>query len=110
MIRYCPAPSVTAVRVFSIRAGLLASTVTPGTTAPVVSLTAPAITLWAATGRHVRTSASAALAKVVMIRRVGQLRIHDLLPDTWTSPGALLSSADEKGRLDQQFKEPTEKF
>ena len=36
------------VRTFSIRAGLLASTVTPGRTAPLVSLTTPAITLCAA--------------------------------------------------------------
>ena len=36
-IRYCPVPSVTAERVFSISAGLAASTVTPGRTAPDVS-------------------------------------------------------------------------
>src|SRR5665213_426549 len=39
----CPAPSVTTVRVFSIKAGLEASTVTPGMTAPDVSRTIPAI-------------------------------------------------------------------
>jgi hypothetical protein len=43
MIRYWPAPSVTAVRTFSINAGLDASTVTPGSTAPDESRTAPAI-------------------------------------------------------------------
>src|SRR5881397_2143797 len=43
MILYCPEPSVTTVRTFSISAGLAASTVTPGSTAPVVSLTTPAI-------------------------------------------------------------------
>src|SRR2546427_3362143 len=42
-IWYRPCPSVTALRTFSIRAGLAASTVTPGSTAPVVSLTSPAI-------------------------------------------------------------------
>src|ERR671937_875454 len=42
-IRYCPSPSVTAVRTFSMSAGLAASTVTPGSTAPVVSLTTPAM-------------------------------------------------------------------
>src|SRR5262245_2605053 len=42
MMRYCPDPSVTAVRVFSVRAGLEASTVTPGSTAPDASLTVPA--------------------------------------------------------------------
>src|SRR5262245_31491903 len=40
-ILYWPAPSVTAVRTFSINAGLDASTVTPGRTAPVASLTVP---------------------------------------------------------------------
>src|SRR5262245_32752207 len=42
-IRYRPAPSVAVVRTFSISAGLEASTVTPGSTAPDESLTAPAI-------------------------------------------------------------------
>ena len=41
-IRYCPAASVVAVRVFSISTGLDASTVTPGSTALEGSLTAPA--------------------------------------------------------------------
>src|ERR1700681_184276 len=43
MILYWPRPSVTAVRTFSISAGLAASTVTPGTRAPVVSLATPAM-------------------------------------------------------------------
>ena len=38
-ILYCPVLSVTTERVFSISAGLDASTVTPGSTAPEVSLT-----------------------------------------------------------------------
>ena len=41
VIRYCPAPSVTPMRTFSIRAGLDASTVTPGSTAFDSSLTVP---------------------------------------------------------------------
>jgi len=41
--RYCPVSSVTAVRTRSIKAGLAASTVTPGRTAPDVSLTTPVI-------------------------------------------------------------------
>src|SRR5437870_9642644 len=40
-MRYCPAPSVTAVRTFSIRTGLAASTLTPGSTPPDSSLTVP---------------------------------------------------------------------
>src|SRR5207244_11621046 len=42
-ILYCPDPSVTTVRIRSMRAGLAASTVTPGITAPLVSLTVPAM-------------------------------------------------------------------
>src|SRR5215470_1144270 len=40
--RYCPVPSVTALRDFSISAELAASTVTPGSTAPDESFTTPA--------------------------------------------------------------------
>src|SRR5262249_39215188 len=40
---YWPSLSVTTVRTFSMSAGLAASTVTPGSTAPVVSRTTPAI-------------------------------------------------------------------
>src|SRR5262245_8074201 len=40
---YRPSPSVMAVRTFSMSAGLAASTVTPGSTAPDVSLTSPAM-------------------------------------------------------------------
>jgi hypothetical protein len=39
----CPLPSVTTDRVFSIKAGLDASTVTPGRTASDASFTTPAI-------------------------------------------------------------------
>src|SRR5262249_15479179 len=41
MMRYWPVPSVTAVRVFSIKTGLAASTTTPGSTAPDGSRTVP---------------------------------------------------------------------
>src|SRR5437667_8259321 len=46
---YRPSPSLTTLRTFSIRAGLAASTVTPGSTAPDVSFTTPAMPLacWA---------------------------------------------------------------
>src|SRR5688500_11350814 len=64
-MRYRPAPSVAVVRTFSISAGLAASTVTPGRTAPDESLTAPAIVACAhavdcaatrhASTKHVRT-------------------------------------------------------
>ena len=42
-MRYCPVPSVRAVRIFSVNDGLAASTVTPGSTAPDESLTTPAM-------------------------------------------------------------------
>src|SRR5436190_5935117 len=42
---YRPSLSLTAVRTFSISAGLDASTVTPGSTPPELSLTTPAIPL-----------------------------------------------------------------
>ena len=41
--RNWPDPSVTALRTFSISAGLVASTVTPGSTAPEASRTTPAM-------------------------------------------------------------------
>ena len=41
-IRYCPASSLTPLRTFVISAGLDASIVTPGSTAPEVSRTVPA--------------------------------------------------------------------
>src|SRR4029079_5691190 len=40
-MRYSPRSSVTALRTFSIRTGLAASTVTPGSTAPDVTVTTP---------------------------------------------------------------------
>ena len=43
MIWYCPLPSVTTLRTFSISAGLAASTVTPGSTAPDESRATPSI-------------------------------------------------------------------
>ena len=46
-ILYCPEASVVTERTFSINSGLAASTVTPGITAPDVSLTTPAIALCA---------------------------------------------------------------
>src|SRR5215813_6409186 len=47
MILYAPEPSETATLLFSMRASLAASTVTPGSTAPDESFTTPAIALWA---------------------------------------------------------------
>ena len=53
-MRYWPLLSVTTTRTFSISAGLAASTVTPGSTAPEVSRATPvmdaSVWAWAATG------------------------------------------------------------
>src|SRR5438876_4180097 len=46
-MRYWPVLSVTALRLFSISAGLDASTVTPGSTAPEASFTTPVMEAWA---------------------------------------------------------------
>src|SRR5580765_7636081 len=46
-MRYWPEPSLTTARTFSISTGLAASTVTPGNTAPDVSLTTPVMVDWA---------------------------------------------------------------
>ena len=56
-ILYWPVPSVTATRVFSISAGLDASTVTPGMICPDVSFTVPAIDapVWAYTAAETIT-------------------------------------------------------
>ena len=67
--RYCPVVSVTAERTFSMRAGLAASTVTPGSTAPDESLTVPAITACAKAAVGMRTM-QASSAKVLMSPRM----------------------------------------
>src|SRR5262245_61116794 len=58
MMRYWPVPSVTTERTFSINAGLAASTVTPGSTAPDASRTVPVRVPWANTveGSNVRAA------------------------------------------------------
>src|SRR5262249_3532946 len=63
------------VRVFSMREGLAASTVTPGSTAPEASLTTPAIPLaaacWAPAARG-RISAHITTPKPTTVRTMGQ--------------------------------------
>src|SRR5688500_17560779 len=59
--RYCPAASVVAERVFSMSAGLVTSTSTPGITPPCASRTVPAIwPCWAKAdiGRRIRSAAT----------------------------------------------------
>src|SRR5688572_18503898 len=59
-MRYCPVPSLVAERTFSIRAGLEASTITPGSTAPESSRTTPASDACASARVGSRTSSAAA--------------------------------------------------
>src|SRR5580765_2371926 len=67
--RYAPLPSVTTDRVFSMRAGLAASTVTPGSTAPDESLTLPARPACANTTEG-RTSTQERTAKPIANLRI----------------------------------------
>src|SRR3989304_526553 len=62
-IRYWPPASVTVERTFSMSASLDASTVTPGSTAPDVSLTEPVIDAWASTTE----GTSSALATTITV-------------------------------------------
>jgi hypothetical protein len=67
--------SVTPVRTFSIKAGLAASTVTPGSTAPDVSFTTPAMLLvpvWADTAADMSVSQ---LSVTKLITDLGRLMV-----------------------------------
>src|SRR5262245_779356 len=75
-ISYRPWLSVVTARLCSIRAGLVAVTVTPGSTAPVLSVACPAIAVRAdcdQTGDAVRTATTRALHKQLDTARMGQL-------------------------------------
>ncbi len=70
-MRYWPESSVTAVRTFSMSAGLEASTVTPGSTPPDESRTVPAREPWARTLAGVsRTSRKVRRLSAVCIQNV----------------------------------------
>jgi hypothetical protein len=69
-IAYWPVPSVTAIRTFSISAGLAASTVTPGRTAPEASLTTPLTAACAAamTGSNNANPKTAPILRILSTR------------------------------------------
>src|SRR5262245_33142351 len=69
-ILYCPEPSVSTARVFSISTSLDASTVTPGSTAPDASFTTPAIALWADAMAGSSTTNAAASATAMTLRNI----------------------------------------
>src|SRR5262245_54854082 len=80
---YRPSLSVTTLRVFSISAGLDASTVTPGNTAPDVSLTTPAIPLAdaccaAATDGNSNVHVTTMTPKPPRVRTIGSSFCHSL--------------------------------
>src|SRR5688572_11028233 len=87
MMRYWPVPSVTAERTFSMSAGLEASTVTPGSTAPEASRTVPVREAWANTvpGRS-RTTTIVRHFSAVCISAVFFLEGVDTFPHTRQDP------------------------
>src|SRR5437016_3666934 len=87
MMEYRPSPSVIAERVFSMSASLAASTVTPGRIAPEVSLTTPAIVLWAdATVGKSANSAAAPRARIATFMLIFDVT-GALLTGSETLPG-----------------------
>src|SRR5256885_2049681 len=88
VMRYCPVPSVTALRTFSMSAGLDASTTTPGRTAPEASFTTPEIEapLCAAAVHALSRTRTLAATTLIHPRMIPPWRVH---PTRWpqqTSP------------------------
>src|ERR1051325_10967953 len=114
-IRYWPVPSVTTDRTFSIRAGLAASMVTPGRTAPDASFTRPTIEpcAYAAAGAstthaipsthfansRIAASVGADLTPVVHDGQATRLGQFDLRPDRISCWLASIQST----RMDDHF-------
>src|SRR3954453_9345863 len=98
MIWYWPLPSVATERAFSISAALAASTVTPGSTAPDVSLTVPAIVAcaYADAGSHTRLTSTHR-----QIRRLFRTDIRSHPPlNPCDGPNIALSRIQDVGRID----------
>src|SRR5678810_1184940 len=87
--RYWPDPSVTTVRTFSISAGLAASTVTPGSTAPDASLTVPEMDAcaYAATGNSATQTNPASIRNA---RNIYRCLLLDNLVVPWNTKGRRL--------------------
>src|SRR5688572_7921613 len=103
-MRYRPWLSVTAVLEPAISAGLLASTVTPGSTAPEVSLTTPVMLLWAhaaAGSRNTHTITNRAIRwkpiTVPLFKNNGLLRLRL----TGNEPGIRLRFRRRRNHLHQ---------
>src|SRR5262245_8755314 len=101
---YTPAPSVTTVRVFSISAGLEASTVTPGSTAPEASLTTPEILACPCACEIVGTSTAQANTNATASRRMSDLLgchirpVIEMRAPSQIRKGALSRSVPVNGR------------
>src|SRR4030095_7941293 len=80
-MRYCPASSVSAVRTFSMRAGLEASTVTPGSTPPDSSLTVPVRVPCAQTSDGKRVTATRNKTGIDALRMVSPFELPSEFPD-----------------------------
>src|SRR6266850_5462522 len=80
-MRYWPVPPVTTDRTFSISAGLDASTVTPGSTAPDASFTCPAIDACARTIAGAPRSSSTNNAIMTRSPRMNDLLEIELHPN-----------------------------
>src|SRR3954452_23357294 len=99
-MRYVPFSSVTTVRTFSMSAGLAASTVTPGSTAPVVSLTSPARAACAAATRGTTATSPNNSKHLASVRMVTSWRLVASLPyepndGTYQRQSRLLSRGTE---------------
>src|SRR5688572_8786936 len=100
-MRYWPVPSVTAVRTFSTSAGLAASTVTPGNTAPVVSLTSPARMACAAATRGTTATSPNNRKYLATVRMVTSWRLvasvsYEASDGTYQRRPRLLSGVTEQ--------------
>src|SRR6266849_3471771 len=96
MMRYCPVPSVTADRVFSMSAGLAASTVTPGSTAPDASRTVPVTD--ACANRGTGSSRRTTNARHVDAVRIGRVSFYVSLSVLFGN--AFLAELDDADRFD----------
>src|SRR5580704_17754608 len=97
-MRYWPVPSVTTERVFSVKAGLDASTVTPGRMAPDESLTTPAMVACANAARGRISTAARTTRALIKVRTLSSITagFGEEVPAHRPNPAA--SATTTKGR------------
>jgi len=86
MTLYNPCVSVTTDRTFSMRTGLDASTVTPGSTSPLSSLTTPTMLLWATATAGTSPSTPKAITTTTANMTRGLISTSRLVRHTKTFP------------------------